>query len=162
MDVWAKGRNISRLFVWTTKGPPKRLWFILVLILFVYTQHYLYLTPQFAIPSFFLYSFKYYFLILFIYSWETQRERQRHRWMKKQAHCGKSDAALDPRTPGSGPEPKAVAQPLSHPGAPIYSNIIYWAPITYHVPSQMFIMQWWIISVFTFFAYIPSKRIFKS
>ena len=25
---------------------------------------------------------------------------------------------LDPRTPGSGPEPKVYAQPLSHPGIP--------------------------------------------
>jgi len=31
------------------------------------------------------------------------------------------DAGLDPRTPGSGPEPKAVAQRLSHPGAPLSS-----------------------------------------
>ena len=30
---------------------------------------------------------------------------------------------LDPRTPGSGPEPKADPQPLSHPGAP--SNEIF-------------------------------------
>ena len=27
------------------------------------------------------------------------------------------DAGLDPRTPGSFPDPKADAQPLSHPGA---------------------------------------------
>ena len=29
-----------------------------------------------------------------------------------------ADVGLDPRTPGSGPEPKADAQPLSHPGVP--------------------------------------------
>ena len=29
------------------------------------------------------------------------------------------DAGLDPRTPGSRLEPKADAQPLSHPGAPL-------------------------------------------
>ena len=28
------------------------------------------------------------------------------------------DAELDSRTPGSWPEPKADAQPVSHPGAP--------------------------------------------
>ena len=39
-------------------------------------------------------------------------QRQRHRQREKKAPCG------DPRTPGSGPEPKADAQPLSHPGAP--------------------------------------------
>ena len=31
---------------------------------------------------------------------------------------GEPDMALDPRTPGARPEPKADAQPLSHPGAP--------------------------------------------
>ena len=49
---------------------------------------------------------------------ERQRERQRHRQREKQAPCGELDAGLDPRTPGSRPEPKADAQPLSHPGAP--------------------------------------------
>ena len=32
--------------------------------------------------------------------------------------CGKPDAGLDPRTPGSRPAPKADTQPLSHPAAP--------------------------------------------
>ena len=32
--------------------------------------------------------------------------------------CKEPDAGLDPRTPGSQPEPKADAQPLSHSGAP--------------------------------------------
>ena len=59
--------------------------------------------------------------ILFIYSWETQRERQRagggrHRQREKQALCGEPNAGLDPRAPGSHPEPKADAQPLSNPG----------------------------------------------
>ena len=35
-----------------------------------------------------------------------------------QAPCREPDAALDPRTPGSCPGPKADAQPLSHPGVP--------------------------------------------
>ena len=35
--------------------------------------------------------------------------------------CKEPDARLDPRTPGSRPEPKADTQPLSHPGLP--SNI---------------------------------------
>ena len=30
------------------------------------------------------------------------------------------EAGLDPRTQGSQPEPKAEAQPRSHPGAPIF------------------------------------------
>ena len=34
----------------------------------------------------------------FIYSWEAQRERQRHRQTEKQAPCGKPDVGLHPRT----------------------------------------------------------------
>ena len=50
---------------------------------------------------------------------ETERERQRHRQREKQAPCREPDVGLDSRTPGSRPEPKADAQPLSHPGAPL-------------------------------------------
>ena len=45
-----------------------------------------------------------------------QRERQRHRQREKQAPCREPDAGLDPGAPGPCPEPKADAQPLSHPG----------------------------------------------
>ena len=45
--------------------------------------------------------------------------RQRHRQREKQAPCGEPDVGLDPRTPGSQPELKADAQPLSHPDAPV-------------------------------------------
>ena len=48
--------------------------------------------------------------VLFIYSWKTHRERQRSRQREP-------NAGLDPRTPGSQPEPKANTQPLSNPGA---------------------------------------------
>ena len=54
----------------------------------------------------------------FIYSWETQTERQRLRQREKQASCWEPDARLSLRTLGSRPEPKADAQPLNHPGAP--------------------------------------------
>ena len=51
---------------------------------------------------------------------DTQREkRQRHRQREKQASCREPDGRLDLRTPGSQPEPKADAQPLSQPGAPV-------------------------------------------
>ena len=61
-----------------------------------------------------------YFLFLkdFIYLFMTDRERQRHRQMEKQAPCREPDGGLDPSTLGSCPEPKADAQPLSHPGVP--------------------------------------------
>ena len=59
------------------------------------------------------------FLLLnFIYSWETHRERQRHRQREKQALCRKHDVGLNPGTPGSRPEPKVDTQPLSHPCIP--------------------------------------------
>ena len=45
-------------------------------------------------------------------------ERQRHRQSEKQVPCGEPDVGLDPRTPGSQPELKADAQPLSPPGIP--------------------------------------------
>ena len=54
---------------------------------------------------------------------DTERERQRHRQREKQAPCGEPDAGLDPRTPGSLPEPKADAQPLSPPGIPHLQGI---------------------------------------
>ena len=41
------------------------------------------------------------------------RARQRHRLREKQAPCREPDVGLDPRTPGSRPEPKADAQPLA-------------------------------------------------
>ena len=49
---------------------------------------------------------------------DTER-RQRQRQREKQAPCREPDVGLDPRTPGSLPEPKADAQPLSHPGVPV-------------------------------------------
>ena len=66
----------------------------------------------------FLNLFLFFLKILFIYSWETQRERQRHRQREKQAPCREPDAGLDPATPGSHPGPKAGTKPLSHPGIP--------------------------------------------
>ena len=47
---------------------------------------------------------------------DTERDRQRHRQRKKWAPCRKPNVGLDPGTLGSCPEPKADAQPLSHPG----------------------------------------------
>ena len=64
-------------------------------------------------------SRKYFFKILFTYSWERQRHRQR----ENQAPHGEPDRRLDLRTPGSWPKPKADAQPRSHPGVPILENL---------------------------------------
>ena len=43
---------------------------------------------------------------------------QRHRQREKQAPHRDPDVGLNPGTLGSHPEPKADAQPLSHPGDP--------------------------------------------
>ena len=47
---------------------------------------------------------------------DSERERQRHRQREKQAPSKELDAGLDHRTPGSRPEPKEDAHPLSHSG----------------------------------------------
>ena len=52
---------------------------------------------------------------------------QRHRQMEKLAPHTEPNTRLNPRTPGSLPEQKADAQPLSHPGIPviyIFKNIL--------------------------------------
>ena len=46
-----------------------------------------------------------------------EKQRQRHRQREKQAPCGEPDVGLNLRTPGSRPELKADAQPLSPWGA---------------------------------------------
>ena len=53
---------------------------------------------------------------------DTKRERQRHR-QREQAPCREPNVGFDPRTPGSHPEPKADAQPLSNPGIPALPNL---------------------------------------
>ena len=50
----------------------------------------------------------------------TERERQRHRQREKQAPCREPDMGPDPWTPGSCPELKAGAKPLSHSGIPLF------------------------------------------
>ena len=42
----------------------------------------------------------------------------------KQAPCGEPDVGFHPGTPGSCPELKADAQPLSHPGVPLANILI--------------------------------------
>ena len=39
---------------------------------------------------------------------DTEREKQRNRQREKQAPCREPNARLDPRSPGSGPGPKAT------------------------------------------------------
>ena len=60
----------------------------------------------------------FFFLRFYLFIHERNRGRQRHRQKEKQACCREPDVGLDPRAPGSRLEPKADAQPLSHPGVP--------------------------------------------
>ena len=53
---------------------------------------------------------------------DTERERQRHTQAEGAADSMQEPVVgLDPVTPGSCPELKADAQPLSHPGIPTIS-----------------------------------------
>ena len=55
----------------------------------------------------------------------TERERDREAETQAEGEAGslhRANVGCDPKTPGSRPEPKADAQTLSHPGAPI--NIV--------------------------------------
>ena len=54
---------------------------------------------------------------------DTEKEAETHRQREKQAPYRKPNVGLDTGTPGSHPEPKADAQPLSHPDVP-YINIL--------------------------------------
>ena len=52
---------------------------------------------------------------------DTEKEAETDR--EKQVPCGEPNVGLNPRTPGSCPEPKADAQPLSYPGASFHKHI---------------------------------------
>ena len=90
----------------------------------------------------------FFFKIVFIYSWEAQRERQRHRQREKQALCWDPDARFNPRTPGSRPEPKADAHPLSHPGAPDFDNSKYLIESESYNPSPFYIWLFYLMQYF--------------
>ena len=61
---------------------------------------------------------------------QRERERQRHKQREKQAPCREPDMELDPGSPGSCPELKAGAKPLSHPGIPV-GTCSYESCVTY-------------------------------
>ena len=94
-----------------------------------------------GVIKYFVYIFKY-----FIYSWETQKERQRHRQSEKQVPWGEPDVGLSPRMSGSGPEPKADAQPLSHPGVPVF--YIFWKLFCLHFNFQLLIAYVFILILY--------------
>ena len=53
---------------------------------------------------------------------DTEREAETQA-EEKQASCREPDVGLDTGALGSCPEPKADAQPLSHPGIPILMDL---------------------------------------
>ena len=71
-----------------------------------------------TLPLLLLLFLKRFYLFFHERQTDRERERQRHRQREKQAPCREPDVGLDPGTSGSRLEPKADAQPLSHPGAP--------------------------------------------
>ena len=81
----------------------------------------------------FLSGDKIFFQRFYLFIHERHRERQRHRQREKQAPCREPDVGLDPGTLGSQPEPKADAQPLSPPGAPVFTFLLEFdsCPISY-------------------------------
>ena len=56
---------------------------------------------------------------MYLFMRDTEREARHRQREEKQAPCKESDVRrVHPENPGLGPEPKADAQPLSHPGVP--------------------------------------------
>ena len=56
---------------------------------------------------------------MYLFVRDTERDRDTGRG-RSRLPAGEPDGGFDPRTPGSRLEPKADAQPLSQPGAPIF------------------------------------------
>ena len=67
---------------------------------------------------------------------DTERKGERHRQRQKQTPRRKPDVGLDPGTLGSHPEPKAGAQPLSHPGI-LTTLALKGNLVSIHGPSHM-------------------------
>ena len=103
----------------------------------------------------------------FIYLFMRDTERQKYRQREKQASCG-GWCGTRSRTPGSCPEPKAGAQPLSHPGAAPSSLvlacskwsqtscIIYWL-----VTSSTHLFFVTLIFILTITLYHPLPLVYK-
>ena len=69
------------------------------------------------------------FKMLFINSWETQRERAETQAEGEAGSLWEPNARLNPRSPGSGPTLKTDTQPLSHPGVPkprLFITVLYY------------------------------------
>ena len=66
------------------------------------------------------------FIYLFTRDTHTQREREAETQAEGEAgSCREPEVGLDPGSPGSRPEPKAGAKPLSHPGCPWNTHFLH-------------------------------------
>ena len=86
----------------------------------------------------------FFFYFIYLFMRDTQRERQRHLQRETQAPRGEPDVRLHPRTPGSGPEPKADTQPLSHRGVPStrFLNARFWEDgVKYQYFSKIYVLN---------------------
>ena len=88
-----------------------------------------------------------------IYLKVVSRERQRHRQREKQAACREPDTGLDPRTPGSCPEPKADAQLLSYPGTSILLFKV--------MEGSRELVLMWVISIHRYVLEIKTQQFLK-
>ena len=78
-----------------------------------------------------------------------ERKRQRHMQREKQAPCWEPDVGPDPRTPGSGPGPKAGAKPLSHPRIPDHTILKHYLQLRQLRPGSLKVTQTFVLTVRT-------------
>ena len=71
------------------------------------------------------FTFNYFLKRFYLFMRNTKREGQRHRQREQQPPHREPDEGLDHRTLRSHPEPKADAQPLSHPGIPLHLTSLW-------------------------------------
>ena len=71
-------------------------------------------------------KFIYFFKILFIYPWETQKEREAETQAEAEASFVQElDARLNSESPGSGPGPKAALNRWATRGALVFSILFF-------------------------------------
>ena len=89
-------------------------------------------------------------------------ERQRHRQREEQGPHREPDAGLDPGTPGSHLEPKADAQPLSHPGVPhknVYKDYVEQLHTEEPMPIHGKMNKVWSIRIIKYYTAIKMREL---
>ena len=121
LAIWCHHIKITDYIYWFPQDATQ----IFGAVIYNNVQIYL-MKSHWLLISVLFFSFPYlkkirFFFKDFIYSRETQKERQRHRQSKKQAPCRKPDAGLDLSLWGDHAlnQRQTDAQLLSHPGIPL-------------------------------------------